>query len=82
MPETILDPINFSDKIKYLLRIKKAQINTKQNEINLVTESILMGMRITLVVFNFCFMGGSMGISGGENIIVAARNSLKKKFLL
>ena len=78
------DPLEFSDTISYTERLQTAQQKTGRNEAIVVGKCLVGGRPIGLGVFNFRFMGGSMGSVVGEKICRAIDRSLEAKvpFLL
>ena len=73
LPEVVADPLKFKDEKRYLDRVKESRLRTGENEAVVVAHGTLGGNAVVLAVQNFAFMGGSMGLAGGEAIIAAAR---------
>ncbi len=71
-----LDPLNFKDSMKYKDRLKEYQKKTGQKDAMTIGEGLLGGHPVILGVFNFGFMGGSMGSVVGEKVVRAAEESL------
>ena len=71
------DPLAFKDSLKYRERIKRAEKKSGAN-----TESVISGkgkinnQEVVLGVFNFFYMGGSMGMVAGEKLTNAAEKAL------
>ncbi len=63
-----IDALEFKDLKKYKERIKDAQKKTKANDALVSGEGLIDGKRVKVAVFNFAFMGGSMGAVVGEKI--------------
>ena len=80
VPVNKIDPLSFKDKKKYKDRIKEARKKTKEDDAVVIAEGKIEGIDVILVVFDFSFMGGSMGISVGDNILKASEISVKKKY--
>ena len=76
------DPLNFSDKKKYKDRLKEAKKKTKEDDAVVIAEGKIENIEVLLVVFDFNFMGGSMGISVGNSIVKASEISVKKNLPL
>ena len=78
------DPLEFVDKISYSERLNTAQGKTGKNEAIVVGECAIDGQSLGLGVFDFRFMGGSMGSVVGEKICRAIDRSLgaRMPFLL
>ena len=82
VPVNKIDPLSFKDKKKYKDRIKEARKKTKEDDAVVIAEGKIEGIDVILVVFDFSFMGGSMGISVGDNILKASEISVKKNIPL
>ncbi|MEM1399745.1 MAG: acetyl-CoA carboxylase, carboxyltransferase subunit beta, partial [Pseudomonadota bacterium] len=72
-PEPPADPLKFRDSKRYVDRLKEAQNKTGRHEAVLVGHGEIGGMPTVVAVFDFSFMGGSMGTAVGEAIIAASR---------
>jgi acetyl-CoA carboxylase carboxyl transferase subunit beta len=76
---TSLDPLNFRDaKEKYRLKLKKTMLRTNLTEAVLTGRARLHGRPIVLGVFDFSFLGGSMGSAVGEKIARAGLDALER----
>ncbi|MEQ8167165.1 MAG: acetyl-CoA carboxylase, carboxyltransferase subunit beta [Alphaproteobacteria bacterium] len=73
LPDTIQDPLKFRDRQRYPDRLKKAQAATGARDALEVAHGKVGGNPVVAAVFNFDFMGGSMGLAVGEALIAAAR---------
>ena len=71
LPEVKEDPLSFSDLKDYADRLKDARKKTKQDDAIIVATGTMGGMNVIVAVFNFAFMGGSMGTAVGESIVAA-----------
>ncbi len=71
--ETVADPLKFRDLKKYTERLKDSQSKTGNQDALLVAHGKLGGMDVVIAVFDFEFMGGSMGVAVGEGLLTAAR---------
>ncbi len=71
LPEVKEDPLNFSDLKNYTDRLKDARKKTKKNDAIMVASGTMDGMNVVIGIFNFAFMGGSMGTAVGESIVAA-----------
>jgi len=77
---TSLDPLEFKDaKEKYSLKLKKTMLRTNLSEAVLTGHARLQGREIVLCVFDFAFLGGSMGSAVGEKIARAGLEALSKR---
>ena len=74
-PETVADPLKFRDRKRYSDRLKEAQNKTGNGKADaiIVAHGKIGGMAAVIAVFDFQFMGGSMGIAVGEAFVAAAR---------
>ena len=79
-PKIKPDPLNFRDSKKYIDRLKVAQKKNQTNDSVIVASGTINGKKIVAAVFDFNFMGGSMGMAAGEAIITAC--DFAKKNLL
>ncbi|MBM4124058.1 MAG: acetyl-CoA carboxylase carboxyltransferase subunit beta [Nitrospira sp.] len=73
------DPLTFSDTRPYRERLKAHQERTGRKDAVVIGEGLLNGRRIVLGVFDFGFMGGSMGSVVGEKLCRAADRALAAK---
>jgi acetyl-CoA carboxylase carboxyl transferase subunit beta len=62
------DPLNFKDKKKYKDRLKNAEKNTGSNEAIITGRARILNISVMLGVFEFDFLGGSMGSVVGEKL--------------
>ena len=76
------DPLSFKDKKKYKDRLKEAKKKTKEDDAVTVAEGKIENNSIIAIVFDFNFMGGSMGVSVGDSIVKGSEISLKKNLPL
>lgn len=65
---TSLDPLEFKDSKKYTHRVKESQETTGQKDAVICGEAWFEGEPAMVGVFEFNFMGGSMGSVVGEKI--------------
>ncbi len=74
-PETVTDPLKFRDRKRYSDRLKEAQskTGTGKSDAIIVAHGKIGGLPAVIAVFDFKFMGGSMGIAVGEAFVSAAR---------
>ena len=62
------DPLSFKDSQRYRERLKRTEKKTGQLDAVRVGRARIDGKRVMLGVFNFAFMGGSMGVVVGEKL--------------
>jgi len=82
VPMGKIDPLSFKDKKKYKDRIKEAKRKTKEEDAVVLAEGKIGGITVLLAVFDFNFMGGSMGVNVGNSIVKASEISVKKNIPL
>jgi acetyl-CoA carboxylase carboxyl transferase subunit beta len=73
LPQVPLDPLKFRDRKRYTDRLREAQAKNGPDEAIVVAHGEMGGKATVIAVFNFGFMGGSMGITVGEGLLAAAR---------
>jgi len=81
-PKIKPDPLKFKDNKKYADRLKDAQKKNSTNDSVMVASGTLGTVKLTAAIFDFNFLGGSMGMAAGEAIIAACEHSLKNKIPL
>ncbi|MDR1615275.1 MAG: acetyl-CoA carboxylase, carboxyltransferase subunit beta [Campylobacteraceae bacterium] len=74
-----IDPLKFVDKKSYKKRIEEAHAKTGRNSAVIAGECAIDGIETQLVIFDFGFMGGSLGSVEGEMIVRAVNRAIKKK---
>ncbi len=62
------DPLSFKDSLRYKERLKRSEKKTGQLDAVRIGRARIDGQRVMLGVFNFAFMGGSMGVVVGEKL--------------
>ena len=62
------DPLNFKDSLRYKERLKKAERAGIASESVRAGRARINGRSVMLGVFEFFFMGGSMGVVAGEKL--------------
>ena len=81
-PKIKPDPLKFKDNKKYADRLKDAQKKNSTNDSVMVASGTLGSIKLTVAIFDFNFLGGSMGMAAGEAIIAACEHSQKNKIPL
>ena len=74
-----VDPLRFVDKKPYKKRIEEAYAKTGRKSSVVSGECKMNGVAVQLVIFDFAFMGGSLGSVEGEKIVRAAHRAIEKK---
>lgn len=72
------DPLNFKDSKRYKDRIKDAQTSSGIKDAFIAGEAKINDIGVMLGVFDFSFMGGSMGSVVGEKITRTIENGIEK----
>ena len=70
------DPLQFQDTRTYKDRIKAQQEKTGRKDAMVIGQGVINGRKVALCVFDFGFMGGSMGSVVGEKICRAVDRAL------
>jgi acetyl-CoA carboxylase carboxyl transferase subunit beta len=73
------DPLQFKDSQKYRDRVKTARKKTGLNDAVISGICTLDGVKVVLSVFDFFFMGGSMGSVVGEKVTRAAEKAVEER---
>jgi acetyl-CoA carboxylase carboxyl transferase subunit beta len=82
VPKVLIDPLKFRDQKKYADRLRDAQNKSKRQDAIIVGEGTIGGVKTVIAVFDFGFMGGSMGMGVGEAIVTAAKRAVATKSAL
>lgn len=72
-----IDPLKFVDSKSYKKRLEESVAKTGRKSAAISGECLLDGLKIQLVVFDFSFMGGSLGSVEGEKIVRAVQRAIK-----
>jgi acetyl-CoA carboxylase carboxyl transferase subunit beta len=73
------DPLEFKDSKRYPHRLKESQEATGQKEAVLCGEARIRGVPFMLGIFEFNFMGGSLGSAVGEKVTRLIERAIEKK---
>ena len=73
------DPLSFVDQAPYAKRIQSSQAKTSEQDAAIWGEGRIDGHPVSICVFVFEFMGGSMGSVVGEKVTRCFEHALKKK---
>jgi len=74
------DPLEFKDSKRYPHRIKESQEKTGQKEAVICGEAMIEGQPVMIGIFEFNFMGGSLGSAVGEKITRLIERAIEKRF--
>jgi len=73
LPKVAPDPLRFRDRKRYSDRLREAQVKTGRNDAIIVAHGTIENAAAVCAVFDFSFMGGSMGTGVGEGLVRAAK---------
>jgi acetyl-CoA carboxylase carboxyl transferase subunit beta len=73
LPKSPLDPLKFRDTKRYIDRLKESQAKSGRADAIIVAHGRIGGHDVVVAVFDFGFMGGSMGMAVGDGLVAAAR---------
>lgn len=76
------DILKFKDEKRYKDRLQTAQKNTDEKDALVVVKGTLQGMPVVMAVFDFNFMGGSMGAVVGERFVQAVNTCVRDELPL
>ena len=76
-PKIEPDPLKFKDTKKYSDRLKEAKKKNNVEDSVIVASGTLGSRKIVAAIFDFNFMGGSMGMAAGEAILSACNHAKK-----
>ncbi|CAM3825297.1 acetyl-CoA carboxylase, carboxyltransferase subunit beta [Litorimonas haliclonae] len=82
VPDVARDPLKFKDDQKYTDRLKKARAKTGDDDAMTIGVGKIHGLQTVVLVQNFAFMGGSLGMAAGEGFIRAADYAVEHKLPL
>lgn len=72
LPKVAVDPLKFKDKKRYSDRLKDTQGKTGRQDAIVVAKGTIDGLPLVVAIFDFEFMGGSMGAAVGEGLVTAS----------
>src|SRR3990172_9602668 len=73
------DPLEFKDTKRYPHRIKESQESTGQKDAVICGEGKIEDQPVMIGIFEFNFMGGSLGSGGGGKITRLIERAIEKK---
>ncbi|MBU6371115.1 MAG: acetyl-CoA carboxylase, carboxyltransferase subunit beta [Alphaproteobacteria bacterium] len=82
LPDVPRDPLRFKDDKRYVDRLKAARAKVERDDCMAASEGRIGGARAVVLVQDFEFMGGSLGMAAGEAFITAAQHAVKAKCAL
>lgn len=82
LPKVAADPLKFKDDKKYVDRIKGARAKVGRDDCMAAGYGRIGGAHAVVLVQDFEFMGGSLGMAAGEAFIAAAEAAVRRKAAL
>lgn len=79
LPKVPVDPLKFRDRERYTDRLKKAQVARGESDALRIGAGHIHGLPAVLSVFDFNFMGGSMGQGVGEGLVASALAAVERR---
>ncbi|MEM1139777.1 MAG: acetyl-CoA carboxylase, carboxyltransferase subunit beta [Pseudomonadota bacterium] len=79
LPEAASDPLKFRDEKKYSDRLRDARTKTGQQDAMAAAIGKIREKEAIVLVQNFSFMGGSLGMAAGEAFIECANRAIETK---
>ena len=79
LPKVQGDPLHFRDVKRYSDRLKDAQQKNKRQDGTIVARGTIDNILVVSVCMDFSFLGGSMGITCGEAILLASQTAIESK---
>jgi acetyl-CoA carboxylase carboxyl transferase subunit beta len=73
LPDVPIDPLKFKDEKRYADRLREARNKTGQQDALQAARGSVGGVRTTVAVQSFDFMGGSLGMAVGEGLVASMR---------
>lgn len=74
-----IDPLKFVDKKSYKKRLEEAKEQTGKTSSVVSGSCTINGIEMELVIFDFSFMGGSLGSVEGEKIVRGINRAIEKR---
>lgn len=78
-PEVVEDPLRFPDDKPYPERLKAARKATGEQDSMAIAFGKIAGQEAVVIVQDFFFMGGSLGMAAGETFVKAAKEAVKRE---
>ena len=78
-PSSPDDPLHFTDQKPYLERLAAARKNTGEKDAMAIGYGLIDGVPAVVLVQDFAFMGGSLGVAAGETFLKAAEEAVKRE---
>jgi acetyl-CoA carboxylase carboxyl transferase subunit beta len=82
LPKVATDPLKFKDDKKYVDRLKSARAKVGRDDCMAAGYGRIGGAHAVVLVQDFEFMGGSLGMAAGEGFVTAAEAAVRRKAAL
>ena len=82
LPGVVQDPLRFKDVKPYGARLKEARAKTGAQDVMTLAVGRIGGIETVVLVQNFAFMGGSLGMAAGEGFIAACDAAVTRRLPL
>ena len=82
LPKVSIDPLKFKDDKKYVDRLKSARSKVGRDDCMAAGYGRIGGAHAVVLVQDFEFMGGSLGMAAGEAFVCAAEAAVRRKAAL
>jgi acetyl-CoA carboxylase carboxyl transferase subunit beta len=79
VPKVLPDPLKFKDDKKYVDRLKSARAKVHREDCMAAGYGRIGGAHAVVLVQDFDFMGGSLGMAAGEAFVCAAEAAVRRK---
>ncbi|GAM96651.1 acetyl-coenzyme A carboxyl transferase beta chain [alpha proteobacterium U9-1i] len=79
LPKVATDPLKFKDDKKYVDRLKSARTKVGREDCMAAGYGRIGGAHAVVLVQDFDFMGGSLGMAAGEGFVTAAEAAVRRK---
>ncbi|MGE3249007.1 MAG: acetyl-CoA carboxylase carboxyltransferase subunit beta [Hyphomonadaceae bacterium] len=79
LPEVQQDPLKFKGDKRYTDQLKKDRLKVEREDCMDAAFGKIGGRTSVVIVQDFAFMGGSLGMAAGEAFITAAEEAVKRK---
>jgi acetyl-CoA carboxylase carboxyl transferase subunit beta len=77
-PQVVEDPLKFKDDKRYVDRLKASRAKTGRDDAMAIGFGRILGAPAVVLVQDFEFMGGSLGMAAGEGFIKAADEAVAR----
>ena len=78
-PKVAVDPLRFRDEKRYIDRLRDAKSKTGLEDAIVNARGTIEGLPVMVVVQDFSFMGGSLGMAAGDAIIHAFETAVAER---